>query len=144
VSLHGTGGAWIIADSDADADIFSEAVYNSLDRKVCNTLNTCCIVADQVDELLPVFLAALDRAGERRGAKTKLHVVAEQLGHIPAEWQSEVPIGRAEGDVVESQTSTLGWDDLGEEWEWENSPEVTLAIVESVDHAAVCGELGQQ
>ena len=37
--------------------------------------------------------------------------------------------------MVEPQTSTLGWDDLGREWEWENSPEVTLAIVRDVDHA---------
>lgn len=135
VSLHGTGGAWIVAASDADAAVFSEAVYNSLDRKVCNTLNTCCIVSDRADDLVPAFLAALDRAGDRRGVKTKLHVIADQVDHIPADWQTEVAIARAEGDVVESQTSTLGWDDLGEEWEWENSPEVTLAIVESVDKA---------
>jgi len=135
VSLHGTGGAWIVAAPDADIEIFAEAVYNSLDRKVCNTLNTCCIVADRAADLVPAFLAALDRAGERRGAKTKLHIVDEQVEHIPADWTNEVPIGRAEGDVMEPQTSTLSWDELGEEWEWEASPEVSLAIVESVDHA---------
>ena len=43
VSLHGTGGAWIVADATADADKFAQAVYHSLDRKVCNTLNVCCI-----------------------------------------------------------------------------------------------------
>ena len=135
VSLHGTGGAWIVAAPDADVDVFAEAVYNSLDRKVCNTLNTCCIVADRTDDLLPAFLDALDRAGARRETKTKLHVIADQLDQIPPAWQTDVAIGRAEGDVVEPQTSTLGWDDLGEEWEWENSPEVSLAIVESVDQA---------
>ena len=135
VSLHGTGGAWIVAAPDADVDVFAEAVYNSLDRKVCNTLNTCCIVADRTSDLVPAFLAALDRAGERRGAKTKLHVVADHADEIPDAWYAEVPIGRAEGDVVEPQTSTLSWDDLGDEWEWEASPEVSLAIVDSVDHA---------
>ena len=135
VSLHGTGGAWIVAATDADEDTFAEAVFNSLDRKVCNTLNTCCIVADRADELIPVFLSALTRAGDRRGVAAKLHVVDEQLGHIPATWQQPVAIGRAEGEVTEPQTSTLSWDDLGQEWEWEDSPEVTLAIVESVDHA---------
>lgn len=135
VSLHGTGGAWIVAGEDADAQKFAEAVYNSLDRKVCNTLNTCCIVADRAQDLLPAFLGALGRAGERRGAKPKLHVVAEQADLIPQSWKSEVAIARAEGDVVETQTSTLGWDDLGEEWEWEDSPEVSLAIVESIDQA---------
>ncbi|KAG1648462.1 Gamma-glutamyl phosphate reductase [Nymphon striatum] len=100
VSLHGTGGAWIVAAADADPESFGEFVYNSLDRKVCNTLNTCCIVADQADTLVPAFLAAIDRAGQRRGAKTKLHVVADQLDAIPNDWRTEVLIGRAEGDCA--------------------------------------------
>lgn len=135
VSLHGTGGAWIVADSAADAEWFASAVYHSLDRKVCNTLNTCCIVADRADELVPVFLDAAHRAGERRGVTTKLHIVADQAHHLPAEWFDETDIARAEGVVREPRTDTLGWDDLGIEWEWEDSPEVTLAIVDSVDHA---------
>lgn len=135
VSLHGTGGAWIVAASDADAEVFAEAVYNSLDRKVCNTLNTCCIVSDRADDLVPAFLDALQRAGDRRGVTSKLHVVEEQFAHVPDSWKTEVSIARAEGAVVEAQTSTLGWGDLGEEWEWEDSPEVTLAIVASVDAA---------
>jgi glutamate-5-semialdehyde dehydrogenase len=135
VSLHGTGGAWIVAAPDADAEAFGQVVYNSLDRKVCNTLNTCCIVADRRADLLPVFLDAIEKAGERRNATTKLHIVAEHEHLIPDEWKHDVPIGRAGGPVTEPRTETLGWDDLGHEWEWEDSPEVTLAIVESVDHA---------
>lgn len=135
VSLHGTGGAWIIADTSADADRFGEAVYHSLDRKVCNTLNTCCIVADRAGELLPVLLDALQRAGERRSTNTKLHIIEDQADMLPANWFDEVKIDRAEGTVVEPQTSTLGWKDLGHEWEWENSPELSVAIVDSADHA---------
>ena len=135
VSLHGTGGAWVVAGESADPAQLTAAVTHSLDRKVCNTLNTCCIVAGRAEDLVPVFLAALERAGDRRGAKSKLHVVAEQADRIPAEWTTQVPIGRAEGDVMEPQTSTLAWGDLGNEWEWEASPEVSLVIVDSVDHA---------
>lgn len=135
VSLHGTGGAWIVAGSDADASRFGAVVENSLDRKVCNTLNTCCIVADRADDLIPIFLKALTAAGSARDTHTKLHVIAEQADNIPDEWKQVVTIDRAEGGVDESQTSTLDWSDLGHEWEWENSPEVTLAIVESVDQA---------
>lgn len=135
VSLHGTGGAWIVAAPDADAEVFAAAVYNSLDRKVCNTLNTCCIVAEQAEDLVPVFLDALDRAGDRRGVKTKLHVTAEHRDVVPPRWFEPVSIARAEGEVIEPQTATLSWSDLGHEWEWENSPEVTLAIVDDVDHA---------
>ena len=135
VSLHGTGGAWIVAGSSASANDFADAVFHSLDRKVCNTLNTCCIVADRADDLVPVFLDALHRAGERRSATSKLHVVEASSDVVPADWFADAQIGRAEGSVTEPRTSTLGWGDLGHEWEWEDSPEVTLAIVDSVDEA---------
>ncbi len=135
VSLHGTGGAWMVASESADADRFAAAVVSSLDRKVCNTLNTCCIVRSDADRLLPAFLAALDAAGEHRGATTKLHIVADQADELPAEWFNDAVIGRAEGLVTEPRTSTLSWDDLGNEWEWEESPEVTVVIVDSVEHA---------
>lgn len=135
VSLHGTGGAWIVAGDTADPGRLAAVVEHSLDRKVCNTLNTCCIVRSRADELVPVFLAALDRAGTNRGATSKLHVVDEQQGEIPVAWFGDVEIARAVGRVTEPRTSTLDWADLGNEWEWEDSPEVTLAIVESTDHA---------
>ena len=135
VSLHGTGGAWIVAGETADPDRFAAVVSNSLDRKVCNTLNTCCIPSSRADELVPRFLEGLAAAGERRHAEPKLHVIAEQTDHIPAEWFEIAGIGRAEGVVDEPKTSTLDWDDLGHEWEWEDSPEVTLAIVDDVEHA---------
>ncbi|MET0274599.1 MAG: aldehyde dehydrogenase family protein, partial [Phenylobacterium sp.] len=73
VSLHGTGGAWLVADATAEAERFFAAVYHSLDRKVCNTLNVCCIVASRADELVPLFLDALVEAGQRRRG-WKLHV----------------------------------------------------------------------
>ncbi len=135
VSLHGTGGAWIVADADADPARFRSAVANSLDRKVCNTLNTCCITESAAAELLPLFLMALTEAARRRGTNPKLWVVGEQADRVPSEWFDDVAISRAEGEVLEPGTSTLGWDDLGREWEWEKSPEVTLAIVRDVDHA---------
>jgi len=58
VSAHGTGGAWMIATSTADRDRFHAAVHRSLDRKVCNTLNTCAIERSRAAELVPVFLDA--------------------------------------------------------------------------------------
>src|SRR5207253_4697725 len=75
VSLHGTGGAWLVADRTASAEKFAAAVYHSLDRKVCNTLNVCCLPRARAAELVPVFLDALRRAGERRGCGCKLWVV---------------------------------------------------------------------
>lgn len=135
VSLHGTGGAWVVAAADADAAAFAAAVYHSLDRKVCNTLNTCAVVGTAAERLVPAFLDALAKAGVRRGAEPKLHVTDRAAGQVPAEWWDEVPITRAGGPVVEPRTERIGEESLGAEWEWEESPEVTLTVVDDVDQA---------
>ncbi len=54
VSLHGTGGAWLVAAPDADAERLRSALVHSLDRKVCNTVNVCCVVRSRADELIGV------------------------------------------------------------------------------------------
>lgn len=135
VSLHGTGGAWIVAAADADPERFAAAVFHSLDRKVCNTLNTCCIVRARAAELTPVFLDALKRAGERRRG-CKLHVALGDEGMLPPEWrEARVPVVRADGVVEEPLVEVLAPDDLGREWEWEETPEVTLKLVDSIEQA---------
>jgi glutamate-5-semialdehyde dehydrogenase len=136
VSLHGTGGAWLFADETADPNDFELAVYHSLDRKVCNTLNVCCIPAARAEELVPRFLRALERAGERRGHGCKLHVVAGDEGYVPTDWFTRaVVLRRAAGDVEEPAAALLPEDELGREWEWEESPEVTLKVVSGMDEA---------
>jgi len=137
VSLHGTGGAWIVAADDADALDLGAAVFHSLDRKVCNTLNTLCITQSRAAELVPAAIEALERAGARLGTNPKLHVLASSVDHVPTDWfERSVPIARAEGDVTERQAVEIDEASLGHEWEWEGSPEITLAIVDSVDEAA--------
>lgn len=136
VSLHGTGGAWIVAGDAADPVDFAAAVYHSLDRKVCNTLNTACIPRSRVDDLMPVFLHAIERAGLRRGTTTKLHVLESSAPHVPTEWfERSAPITRAGGVVDEPQAELIAEEGLGDEWEWEDSPEVTVAVVDDIDHA---------
>lgn len=135
VSLHGTGGAWIVAADSADAREFGAAVYNSLDRKVCNTLNTTCIVSSRAADLVPIFLDAVNRAGERRSAASKLHVTENVRGQIPDDWFAPASIVRAEGEVTEPRTEMIGDDELGVEWEWEDSPEVTLTVVADIETA---------
>jgi len=138
VSLHGTGGAWIVAGLHADPTAMAAAVYHSLDRKVCNTLNTACIPKSRAGDLVPAFLEAVERAGQRRGANTKLHVLEESRDGFPDEWFTRnVPIARAGGDIVEAQAETISETDLGREWEWEDSPEVTVALVDSVEQAVL-------
>ncbi|MCE9623452.1 MAG: aldehyde dehydrogenase family protein [Actinomycetia bacterium] len=104
-SLHGTGGAWLVAGESADADRFALAVRHSLDRKVCNTLNVCCIVRSRADELVPRFHAAAREAAAARGVEPIVHDL------------------------------TLDHSCLAHEWEWDTVPEVSLLIVDDVAQA---------
>ena len=56
VSLHGTGGAWIMAGESCEPDALAAAIRHSLDRKVCNTLNCLVIRRADADSLVPVAL----------------------------------------------------------------------------------------
>ena len=135
VSLHGTGGAWMVAGPAADPARFEAAAYHSLDRKVCNTLNVCAIVRERADALVPVFLRALEAAGQRRRG-AKLHVAEGSEAYIPAAWrEARVTVARAQGDREEPLVEPLPLADLGREWEWEETPEVTLLVVDSVEEA---------
>ena len=137
VSLHGTGGAWIIvSEHAADRDVH-DAVVRSLDRKVCNTLNTCCVVggADGTHRG-SIVLGALQEAAEARGHPYKLHVAEGSEALVPEVlFDQTVNIVRAEGTVAEPQAETITVDRLGTEWEWEEAPEITLLSVDSIDQA---------
>ncbi|MCE2528029.1 MAG: aldehyde dehydrogenase family protein [Actinomycetia bacterium] len=135
VSLHGTGGGWMVAGPNADASRFGKAVRNSLDRKVCNTLNVCAIVRSRAEELAPVFLDSLAEAATARGVNPKLWITTGERGLVPEEWFRSDTVTRAEGGVTEPITEIIADDDLGTEWEWEESPEVTLIVVDSVEEA---------
>jgi glutamate-5-semialdehyde dehydrogenase len=106
VSLHGTGGAWVVVSERADVADLADIVEHSLDRKVCNTMNVCCIPRSQSAELATIVTEAAQRAAAERGTTAVVHrVEADQVGR------------------------------LGEEWEWENSPEYWLVEVDSVAEA---------
>ena len=136
VSLHGTGGAWIVVADDADPDEVTTIVANSLDRKVCNTLNTCCVTRSGAAVLVPAVLAGLDLAADALDTNAKLHVVQGGEPFVPAErFTNKVSIARANGIVDEPSAEMIATDELGIEWEWENSPEITLVIVDDVDDA---------
>lgn len=135
VSLHGTGGAWLIAGESADADRFAASVTNSLDRKVCNTLNVCCIPRSRVD-LVPGFLHAVDKAAATLGTSWRLHVERHSADAVPTErFTALVVIGRPDGDRSEPHATLLDASELGTEWEWERAPEVALVVTDSVDDA---------
>jgi glutamate-5-semialdehyde dehydrogenase len=136
VSLHGTGGAWLVAAASADPKRLRSTVHRSLDRKVCNTLNTCVILREVADELVPVLLEGLELAAADRGVAPKLHVLEGSEGHVPAAWRERtVEVARADGTHAEAQAEPIAEAGLATEWEWEDSPEVTLAVVDDLDEA---------
>jgi glutamate-5-semialdehyde dehydrogenase len=136
VSLHGTGGAWMVVHGDADPARFQAAMRNSLDRKVCNTLNVCCIDRTRLHDLLPLFLTTLRSIGDSRGHNCKLHITDADAAHLPTAWrQARACIRRAHGDQDENLVDILDEHALGREWEWEDTPEITLKITDGLDHA---------
>ena len=136
VSLHGTGGAWMIAGLGADPATVSAAVEHSLDRKVCNTLNVFAVPRQLLDDIVPAMLAGLDAAAAARNTSARLHVIEGSEVAVPGDrFEQLVAIDRADGPSSEPAASTLPESGLATEWEWENSPEVTLVAVDDVEHA---------
>ncbi|HSJ34644.1 MAG TPA: aldehyde dehydrogenase family protein [Acidimicrobiia bacterium] len=134
VSLHGTGGAWLVVATDADLATTEQVVYHSLDRKVCNTLNTVVVVGEEPQARVAAVLAGLQRAAERRGTNPKLHVAGDV--ELSPWWTQEAEITRAEGPVTELLAESLPETELGREWEWEASPEITLTAAPTLEEAA--------
>ncbi len=126
VSLHGTGGAWLYLADDAPAETARNAVLHSVDRKVCNTLNVVLVAQRRAHDLIPVVLDAL----AERDPDHRLHVAQGSEEFVPNElFERRVTVQRPEGGVAEPQADTLASDELGREWEWDATPEVSLAVV---------------
>jgi glutamate-5-semialdehyde dehydrogenase len=106
VSLHGTGGAWVIAAPDADAHVIAQAVTHSLDRKVCNTMNVCVLVG-AASSLRETVIAAANSSKACEQSQTSA-VIHDGNGRL---------------------------DQLGHEFEWETTPEFWLVHANSVDEA---------
>ncbi len=133
VSLHGTGGAWILATAHGDPTLLDGAIRHSLDRKVCNTLNTLVFTAEVAERCIPAACASLETAAAARGSLAKLHATPSAQRFVPAAWWDSRTISRAEGDLLEPGCELIAPEQLGTEWEWENSPEISIHVVDSLD-----------
>jgi len=130
VSLHGTGGAWMIVPSGADADWVEPVIAASLDRKVCNTVNVCCVERSAAGEMLPVIVRAASTAAIARNATTVIRADDATIAQMPS------------GETFERvRFAPLPDDGLGYEYEWENDPEFAVVLVDSIDEAvSLCNE----
>lgn len=112
-SLHGTGGAWIYVDPTASPVAVENAVRASLDRKVCNTLNTLVLDTAAAERLGPVV------AGTFESLDAVVHVAAGSGGIVAATGAVDLPVGA-----------------LSREYEWEGRPELAFVTADGLDAAA--------
>lgn len=126
VSLHGTGGAWMLIASSADEARITGCVEASLDRKVCNTVNVICSLRGQPRHLEAV-MAGLDSAAARLSSRVRLHVIGsgDDVGAVVQ------AVGTRNIDVVAEPDESL----LCVEWEWDAVPEVSIRLVDDIDGA---------
>lgn len=124
MSLHGAGGAWMIVASDADPKRLKNVVYHSLDRKVCNTLNTICVPENRAYELITPILKAMSQRAAEFGAGYKIHFTKRTRKFLPKEIFEK-----------KSAAAVISEEELGQEWEWDKTPEVSIAVVDAVDEA---------
>jgi glutamate-5-semialdehyde dehydrogenase len=98
-------------------------VSASLDRKVCNTVNVIVLVGDD-DRLAKEAIEGVVEAAKRRGTTGVVHLLGDAATLLNTEVaQHDVRI--VEGAIGDSAT----------EWEWDESPEVSVLVVDRVDDA---------
>lgn len=132
VSLHGTGGAWVYVAEDANIDAVRNVIVHSLDRKVCNTLNTLVVARRAAHRLVPLAVQAL----ADRDPNYRLHVAVGSEHEIPRElFERRVPVLRQDDERVEPQVDAIPVRELATEWEWERTPELSLVCVHDDDEA---------
>jgi glutamate-5-semialdehyde dehydrogenase len=142
VSLHGTGGAWMMTNESTDLDRLESAIVGSLDRKVCNTLNTLCLLKSRVQTDLPVVLRALETSANSLGTSYKVHVESDSMMYIDQSLREQVVnIERPNGNQKEQQFEEISRSELGTEWMWESSPEIALVVVDNLNEAiSLCND----
>jgi glutamate-5-semialdehyde dehydrogenase len=114
----------MVVSTVADLDRLRNVVQHSLDRKVCNTLNTVVLTRANLENNLQPIIDGISVAASQRNTHAVLHLdaqVADALGRcvVPKNFKIE----------------TIDHQSLGTEWEWENSPEVSIVAVDNSEQA---------
>lgn len=115
VSLHGTGGAWMIVGDSANPGDITSHVLHSLDRKVCNTLNVVAMTNGTPVNNIQAVLSGISASASRRDTQAIAHVSKASQHRL--------------GSCVIPENLELRWVDnidYAHEYEWENEPELVL------------------
>jgi glutamate-5-semialdehyde dehydrogenase len=133
VSLHGTGGAWMVVGEDANLDRLESCVLHSLDRKVCNTLNVVTVMRDMAPIHIPIIVRAAEVAASARGTRPRIHAVHGADEFLPT--GIDIVVHRPEGEMSEPQVTVCSLESLGTEYEWEENPEFAIVLVDNLGEA---------
>jgi len=133
VSLHGTGGAWMMVGEQAHLGRLETCVLHSLDRKVCNTLNVVCVLRHLAAVHIPIIMRAAEEAAAPRGTRPRVHAAQGAEEFLPT--SEEITVRRSEGDCSEPQTSSVEIALLNKEYEWEENPEFAIVLVNDLNEA---------
>ena len=99
----------MLIEPSASPELVKNALRFSLDRKVCNTLNVLVLERSAVEKLGPVVAEALRE-------------VRAQVAVVPG----------SEGIVT--STRSIAEADLGQEWEWDQTPELSFVVARDFEH----------
>jgi len=125
VSLHGTGGAWILVADSASPERVTACIRHSLDRKVCNTANVICL--PRSPGLLAAVLQGITEASASRSTRAVIHC---------ASFADELKIKQSLKQSAEVELHAHQGDDyLAEEWEWDQQPELSIRFTESLEES---------
>ena len=125
VSLHGTGGAWILVADSASPERVTACVRHSLDRKVCNTANVICL--PRSPDLLAAVLQGITEASASRSTRAVIHCAS-------VDDELKIKQSLKQSDEVELHVHQ-GDHHLAEEWEWDQQPEVSIRFTESLEES---------
>ena len=125
VSLHGTGGAWILVADSASPERVTACVRHSLDRKVCNTANVICL--PRSPDLLAAVLQGITEASASRSTRAIIHCAS-------VDDELKIKQSLKQSDEVELHVHQ-GDHHLAEEWEWDQQPEVSIRFTESLEES---------
>jgi len=117
VSLHGTGGAWMIIGQSADADDIASFVMNSLDRKVCNTLNVVAMTSDASVHNIQAVMKGISHAATHRNTHAIVHVSHTSKKFLDS---CDIPV-----NVNIEWSNNI---DYALEYEWEDQPELAARV----------------
>ncbi len=121
VSLHGRGGAWMFVGEDAEEETIARVVARSLDRKVCNTLNTLCVPRAKLESTLAALVTVSEEVAQNHPGGMIVHAGPETLAQV-----------QSLSDARAIDLEQLGEADLGTEWEWDDQPEITIEVIDSL------------